>query len=746
MENFLAQLRQRQIFKVATIYVVAAWPLIQIADLAVPALGLPDSVLTLLLKVFIIGFPISLIFAWLINFTSRGLERADSGAADDALKSSGFKVNLRAFVTVAGSLVLASLLTLAIQLLVDKPEAEIEIAADPVTGSALQPLSFIGSDPRESIAVLPFDVLSQDTEDEFFVDGMVEELLNLLARMPELRVAARTSSFSYKGVSNKTINEIGTELGVDTVLEGSIRKNDVSNRIRVTAQLIEVSTGAHMWSETYDREYRDIFQIQDEIASAVADKLKVTLLGDIPKAEISVGTGSVDAMVEYGKGQKEMGHRTVPSLEKALQHFETAVAKDPGYARAYVGIADANTLLALYGSMPQEVAASTAQSALDTAFQLNDRLGAAHASQGLLYNQSHESEKAEAAYKRAIELNPNYAMAYMWYGTLMQNRGELDAAHKLFEKAFQLDPKSPVAAFNVAWGHYQLGAEEKAMEWFSKIVANDPYYPGAYLLVGNILSKSGRLDEAIDMYERALNVDPLNKNAVQGLLIANMDMESHSATLTWFDYVEDNPAIMSNSESMFLKARYYAVQGEPAKAIDTMQQIKFGPSEDKLHLFTTGEIAYYQQDYPAAISAFEQLRDLGEKNNKFFFQISGGDAAAHLAQSYRQNGQRAKADDLMVEFEQYLLNVAQRTANKSIYYYNMARVNALRDNLNEAFDFLQGAIDTGWVQIWEARLEPIFLVMAEQDRFSQMMGGVDARLAVMRIRQKDRQERELADT
>ena len=616
MEKLLVQLRQRQIFKVATIYVVAAWPLIQIADLAVPALGLPDSVLTLLLKVFIIGFPISLIFAWLINFTAKGLRRADTGSLDDAAKSNVLRVNVRAFVTVAGSLVVAALLTFASQLLIDKPDIEIQLASGPAASTALQPLSFIGSDKRESIAVLPFDVLSQDPEDEFFVDGMVEELLNLLARIPELRVAARTSSFSYKGVNDKTINEIGTELGVDTILQGSIRKNDVSNRIRVTAQLIEVSNGAQLWSETYDREYRDIFQIQDEIANAVTDKMKVTLLGDQPKMEFAVGTGSVDAMVEYGKGQQEMSHRTVPTLEKALQHFEAAASKDPSYARAYVGISDANTLLALYGSLPKETAASASQSALDTAFRLNDKLGSAHASQGLLFNESDEGEKAEASYKRAIELNPNYAMAYMWYGTLMQGRGDLDSAHKLFEKAAQLDPKSPVAAFNVAWGHYQLGEEEKAMEWFSKIVANDPYYPGAYLLVGNILNYSGRLDESIDMYERALKVDPVNKNAVKGLLVANMDMGNHDATDRWFRYLDEHSSILTKSESMFLEARYLGAQGEPAKAVDTLELIEFSASETKFQPFIEAEIAFYRQDYAAAVSAFEQFRELDKTNKK----------------------------------------------------------------------------------------------------------------------------------
>ena len=390
MEQVINQLKQRQVFKVATIYAVSAWPLIQIADLAVPALGLPDSAMTLLLQIFIAGFPLCLVFAWLFNFTSKGIVRAK----DDLAESSEPKANIRVTIAVAGSLLLVFLATLGTQLLMEE-EAIAQVPPQQLAQTA-PPATPVVTDKKESIAILPFIPFSDEPADEFFADGMVEELLNLLAKIPDLRVAARTSSFAYKGVSNKTISEIGRELGVETILEGSIRKNDITNKIRVTAQLIKVSTGEHLWSETYDREYRDIFQIQDDIARSVVDKMKITLLGNTAQTTFAAETSNVDAMVAYGKGQQQLTHRTSTSLNLALEHFQQAVALDANYARAYVGIADANILLALYGNLPSQQAHNKAQQAIDKALAINNQLGAAYASKGLLLTPV-DAQQAEQA-------------------------------------------------------------------------------------------------------------------------------------------------------------------------------------------------------------------------------------------------------------------------------------------------------------------------------------------------------------
>ena len=738
MDSFFAQLKQRQVFKVATIYAVSAWPLIQIADLAVPALGLPDSVMTLLLQVFLIGFPISLVFAWLYNFTSKGIVRVKEG---DTQKSTP-QVNMQTTLAIAGTLALAVVITLVGQLWLEGAPQKTSVLAEqqpPLTPKLLS------QGKKESIAILPFVPFSNDPEDEFFADGMVEELLNLLAKIPDLQVAARTSSFAYKGVSNKTIVEIGKELGVDTILEGSIRKNDTNNKIRVTAQLIKVSTGEHLWSETYDREYRDIFQIQDDIAKAVVAKMKITLLGEATPFEFVAETNNVDAMVAFGNGQKELAHRTAPSINKALRHFEDAAKFDAEYARAFVGIADANILLALYGNLPQEQANAAAKSALEIAFQLNPKLAAAHATHGLLLSDS-DASKAETSFKQAIAINPNYAMTYMWYGTLLQGRGDNDGAHKLFEQAYVLDPKSPVAAYNVAWCYYQEGSEAKAMEIFSKIISNDPYYPGAYNLVGDILSTRGRLDESINMYKRALDVDPINKGAIKGLLIANMDMGKIEQTKQWFDYASKQESHFSVEHMRFMEARFLATQGKVNKAINVLKGIKYPIEKAGMNDYITGEIAFYQGKYSQAIIAFERMRSSDSTYNDYFYYISDGQSAVHLAYAYLQVEELAQAKDIIDSFAHFLATSKTKKSNEPSYYYNMALISALQNKKAETYQYIQGAIDAGWIKVWQADLEPILAQLNEEQQFSQMMGGIRARLANMRARSDDDNTFLLADS
>jgi TolB-like protein/Tfp pilus assembly protein PilF len=741
MESLISQLKQRQVFKVATIYAVSAWPLIQVADLAVPAIGLPDSVMTLLLKIFFIGFPITLVFAWLFNFTATGIVRAGE---KQELNSDSSQVNVHTTLVVVGTLVVALLVTLGSQFLMQSPVTQKtpQLAQAVPLSVSTNTLDTSPINRKESIAILPFIPFSEDPADEFFADGMVEELLNLLAKIPDLQVSARTSSFAYKNVSNKTIIQIGEELGVDTILEGSIRKNDVTNQIRVTAQLIKVSTGEHLWSETFDREYRDIFQIQDDIARAVVDKMRVTLLGDTLTTSFVAETKNVDAMVAFGKGQQEIAHRTVPSLTKALTYFEQAVLADNQYARAYVGIANSNILLALYGNLPKTIAYENAEEALTKALSLNDKLGATYASLGLLWSDK-DSEIAEKHFETAISLNPNYAMTYMWYGSLLKERGLFDQSHQLFERAFELNPKSPVAAFNVAAGYYQLGNEEKAMELFSHIIGNDPYYPSAYNLVGDILSNRGRLDEAIAMYNRALDVDDINKNAIRGLLISSMDMRDYKRTEQWFDYIARHPLLFSSSEVDLFKARFYAVQKNLSLALESLENVQV--HDEMTNINIKAETAFYRKEYGQAAKLYKSNQSDNEMD-KSFYAKSDGLAAIHLAFSYQQLEQYNDAEQVINDFLDYLKVEKDRKTNHPSYFYQMASISALRNNKEEVYYYLQAAIDAGWIRTWQADNEPVFAFLSKEQQYTQMIGGVNAKLENMKSRLNNEESFLLADS
>jgi TolB-like protein/Tfp pilus assembly protein PilF len=733
--NFIEELKQRQVIKVATIYAVSAWPLIQIADLSVPALGLPDSVMTLLLQVFVAGFPISLIFAWLFNFTSHGIVRANVIDSQDGAPQANFHTT----IAIVGSLILVSAIILGTQLLFDEKAIQKENTSTNLNETALQAATK-ENDTISSIAILPFVAFSSDPEDEFFADGMVEELLNMLAKVPELRVAARTSSFAYKGVVDKTIPEIGRELGVDSILEGSIRKNDTSNTIRITAQLVRVSSGEHLWSETYDRVYRDVFQIQDDIANAVVNKMKVTLYGDGQQSSFSQTSSretlNIDAMIAYGKGQNELSHRTVASITEANEYFNQAVAFDANYARAYVGIADANLLLALYGNKAQDEANKLARQAIDKALSIDDQLAAAYATEGLLLSPS-DYVKAEESFRRAIVLNQNYPMSYLWYGSLLKSRGKLQASQENFEKAFKLDPKSSIAAYNLAWGYYLLGDEDKSMQMFSQIIEIDPYFPGAYNLAAEIMSNHGRLDGSTKMYKRALEIDPVNFEAVSGLVITSMDLGDYTATKNWFEYINRHIEKFSEDRIKLLQARLDIVQGQWEEAMAKLEKIDLSDSMIGVSEYLVGEQAYYKGDYPEAIAAYQTVKakDIGKEG--LFFIVEDGLIAAHLAFAYQQIGDIQNANIVINDFEQFLENLDIKKFNSPDYYFKMALIRALQNNIPDVYYFMQGAIDLGWLQIWRAEQEPIFAGVVNDLQFAQMMGGIRARLATLRSRIDD---------
>lgn len=724
MKSFSEQLKQRQVFKVATIYAVSAWPLIQIADLSVPALGLPDSFMTLLLGIFISGFPVSLVFAWLFNFTDHGIV----WASKDPQEESSPQTNIQTTIAVVGSLLIVFIITASSQLYFEKDLDDIEFSPQTISDiNNTKPLLA----NKETIAILPFVAFSNDPNDEYFADGMVEELLNLLAKIPKLQVTARTSSFAYKGISNKTITEIGKELGVDTILEGSIRKSDTTNQIRVTAQLIKVATGEHLWSETYDREYKNIFQIQDEIATSVVDKMTQTLLGKKIQTKFIAETTNVEAMIANGKGQSELSHRTALSISKALEHFTLATTLDNQYARAYVGIADANLLLALYGNLSSETANKNAEIAINKALAINSQLGAAYASQGLLLSKIDE-QKAESAFKKALLLNENYAMAHMWYGSLLKWQGKKQLAHQHFERSLELDPKSSVSAFNVAWGFYEAGEENKAMTLFSHIIANDPYYPGAYNLVGQILSDRGRLDESIKMFNRALEVDPKNREALKSLITASIDIGNLASTNKWLDYAKTNPNILSQGTIDFLTVRLLASQGKREAALQLLGKIKLNHKKMGKSDYIKSIKSYYEQDYITVISVLEHQHQ--QDNKTTFYNQDNGQGGAHLAFAYQQVGNKTKANQIILEFESFLQNDITKKTNNPSYFYNMALLKALQGKKSESFYYLQGAIDVGWVTVWQAELEPILSQLQLDSQFSLMMGGVKARLATMRTK------------
>ena len=317
-----------------------------------------------------------------------------------------------------------------------------------------------------SIAVLPFVNMSTDPENEFFSDGIAEEILNVLASIPELKVAARTSAFAYKG-SNTNISRIAEELGVNHVLEGSVRK--AGNQVRVTAQLIQASDGFHLWSDTFDRELTNIFAIQDEIAGSIADALKVTMKLEAGGSGNLTGTTSIAAYEHYLRGMQLWHLRSVTSLEQSIEAFQAAIAIDPGFAKAHAGLALAWSVIDGYTDRYLDVATQNTLAAARQALSLDPENVEAKTAMGAVYRYMPRHAEAQQLFQEAIELSPSFATAHQWYGGLLGEMGDPEAGLEAYRKAWSLDPRSRIIGYNLAWHLWGLGLNAEAWQVINEV-------------------------------------------------------------------------------------------------------------------------------------------------------------------------------------------------------------------------------------------------------------------------------------
>jgi len=372
--------------------------------------------------------------------------------------------------------------------------------------------------PKPSIAVLPFTNMSNDPDQEYFCDGMSEEIINALTHIENLKVIARTSAFMFKG-KHEDMREIGKKLDVEHLLEGSVRK--AGNRLRITAQLIKVKDGSHLWSERYDREFEDVFEIQDEISLTVVKNLKLKILGEEKQTIIKHYTDNVELYNLYLLGRFHWNKRDNDGIKKSIEYYEQALAVDPDYALAYAGLADAYLLLAIgYGEMPKK-ALQKAKNATEKAIELDDLLPEAHNSLAYMkLNYDFDRPGAEVEFKRAIELNPGFAQAYQWYSQYFTFDKRYDEAHFHMDRALELDPLSIILIMEKGWIFYYDKQYEQAVVQFKKVIEMNPELFLVHFNIGCIYVKWGLFEEAFTEIKKSITLSGGNTYVKWGLVYA----------------------------------------------------------------------------------------------------------------------------------------------------------------------------------------------------------------------------------
>jgi TolB-like protein/Tfp pilus assembly protein PilF len=496
-KNFFSELKRRHVYKIAVIYAVVAWLLIQVATQVFPFLEIPNWAIRLVIMLLTLGFPIALILAWAFELTPEGIKRAEDV---DLSKSVAPKAGRKLTVTIIAIVVLA-LSLLVFQL--TRPHPAVSVA-NPV-----------GVPNDKSVAVLPFANLSRDPDNAYFAAGIQDEIITRLAKITELKVISCTSTQRFKSAPDD-LPAIAKELGVANIMEGSVQRS--ADQVRVNVQLIKAENDAHLWADTFDRKLTDIFKIESEIAKTVAETLRAKLTGSEQHAIAARPTENTEAYQLYLKGRFFWNKRTGENLKKAADYFNEAIGADPKYALAYVGLADAYVLMPFYsGGAPQDCYPK-AKAAAKKALELDDALAEAHTSLAyVLHVYDLDFDGSTREFERAIELNPNYATAHHWYGIeLLGSLGRVDEAIREMKRALELDPLS--LPINGALGriYYFARRYDEAIEQLRKTSEMDPGFYYAHWNLGSALVAKGAIDAAIEEYQKArtLNDDPF----VLGLL------------------------------------------------------------------------------------------------------------------------------------------------------------------------------------------------------------------------------------
>jgi len=498
-KSFFAELKRRNVYKVAVAYAVVAWLLIQAASIFFPAFDAPPWVMKVFIIVIIFGFPVALIFSWAFEITPEGIKLESEIEPSKSIKRrTGRKI---VAITIALAVVAAGLFVFQ---MVGRDRrarrSNVETAEGGRPGGAS-----LAAD-QKSIAVLPFVNMSADKNDEYLSDGMTEELINVLAKVPGLRVPGRTSCFAFKGKNEENIfHKVGDQLHVGTVLEGSVRK--AGDKLRVTAQLINVSDGYHLWSKDYDGDVKDILNFQSNVAEQVVQALQVKLGGEGTRVLAKKPTENPEAHRLYLLGRYEFAKYTQTGWNNAIRYYEQALKLDPNYALAYCGLADN---YAYMGSvvMPEKEAIAKEKEFAQKALELDPELAEAHMSLALTLVADYDWRNGLKEFDRALELNPNLAFAYELQAWTVNGLGRFDEAIAKTRKAVELDPLNPFFQMSLSFYQYWARQYDDAIVQARKTLEMDPNSAISHVLLGLSFLKKGDTAGAIAELEKSKAPDP----------------------------------------------------------------------------------------------------------------------------------------------------------------------------------------------------------------------------------------------
>ena len=524
--SLFAELKRRNVLKVGATYLVVAWLVVQAASIGFPAFGAPAWALRVFILVALLGFPVTLVMAWVFDVTPEGMTADASARGSKRL----FTVAALLAALALGWYFRGQPATRPGQAIADgAPAAPV---AEVATPAAAIPI------PEKSIAVLPFTDLSPERNQEYFSDGIAEEILNALAKVKDLKVAGRTSAFAYKG-RNVDLREVGAALAVAHVLEGSVRKQ--GERVRITAQLIKAADGYHLWSQTYDGDLSDVFDLQERIARAITEQLEVVLQGQQQQRLVPVATTNAAAYALYLEATDIFNRRDGARWPEALAALEKAIALDPAYARAHARYATVAMLSRAYMSdFPDGPA--LVQTHAHRAIALDPSLGEPHGALAQAYARDRRFVESRESFERGLAVDPNDVTTGFWHAIQLVQTGYGRQGNAALDRVLALDARLPNALFWRGLQYFHGGDRASAERTWR--LAQEAKLSFVDLALSELSEQDGRIDQAIEQRARGYRALNLDLSAEDALVLTRGELgtpDDRAAAMAWLDrYLADD--------------------------------------------------------------------------------------------------------------------------------------------------------------------------------------------------------------
>jgi TolB-like protein len=696
VQRFFNELKRRNVIRVGAAYALVAWIIAQAMDMAANNFGAPEWVMQITLIILVLGLPVTLLLSWAFELTSQGFKKTEQvRESESETASNQNKINRFIF----GALIIA----LAF------------IAYDKLNltnGFVLTETQ----ESRSSIAVLPFVNMSDDPSNIYFSDGISEEILNVLAKYQDLRVAARTSSFQFKG-ENRDITEIGLKLNVDYVLEGSVRK--YRNKVRITAQLIETQSGFHLWSETYDRELENVFAIQDEISQAIGIELlgKLDLKGKKDTFPKVIKSTNTEAYEEYLLGKFLMNQRTKTSLEEAVEHFSRAINLDENYTPPYAYLMITYGLLVDfvgYGDMTTDEVLELGTPFVERALSLAPNLAETQAALYWLKMLNQDFEEAWEALSKAVELNPSFIDARIWQSNELAHRQQFKEQIEFSSESVQLDPLNIVINFNHVQILARVGRYDEAKELADRIYSINPAW--GQKSYGIIEESRGNIPSVVAFY-----LEGLGEDAEQTVLLENLKF-------IFFKIGLEDEAVRINPrwyDSLFYT--WYKYGAEELRSLYQKHQLTNSKNSQLLSGYADAN--YFLGDFETAITYYERAWD-NNPNYVDWENLSQVVKYIYFAHSLREVGNLEKAEEQISIAENGVAKMEAVGFSGYDFYLIKTWIFLYRGNYDEALDALEHSSNIGMQatseELKENRLAPLMYPLLENKQFKALLNKISS--------------------